>query len=252
MAPEVNVLVVDDEAPFRKVLQTSLSTRGFSVEQAASAEQAIDRLTKRAFELVLLDINMPGMGGVEACRLIRGMIPHLGIVMVTVRSAERDMVQALEAGADDYITKPVRFGELVARLRAVLRRTVAQNAVATVILAGDLEIDLEKRLLRRRGAIIHLTPTEFALLSLLMKNQGMPVTHTKLLRTVWGPEYGDELEYLRAYVKMLRKKIEDDPTQPKYILTEPWVGYRFQDPSDVNCTGAHPDDGTERLTSRLV
>ena len=144
------------------------------------------------------------------------------------------MVQALEAGADDYITKPFRFGELVARLRAVLRRTVAQNAAATVILAGDLEIDLQKRLLRRGGAIIHLTPTEFDLLSLLMKNQGMPVTHTKLLRTVWGPEYGEELEYLRAYVKMLRKKIEDDPTQPKYILTEPWVGYRFQNPSDAN------------------
>jgi len=234
MAPRVNVLVVDDEPPFRKVLQTSLSARGFSVEQASSAEQAIEMLTQRVFELVLLDINMPGMGGVEACRRIRDMIPQLGIVMVTVRDAERDMVQALEAGADDYITKPFRFGELVARLRAVLRRTVAQNAAATVILAGDLEIDLQKRLLRRGGAIIHLTPTEFDLLSLLMKNQGMPVTHTKLLRTVWGPEYGGELEYLRAYVKMLRKKIEDDPTQPKYILTEPWVGYRFQNPSDAN------------------
>jgi len=234
MAPRVNVLVVDDEPSFRKVLQTSLSARGFSVEQAGSGEQAIEMLTQHVFGLVLLDINMPGMGGVEACRQIRDLIPHLGIVMVTVRDAERDMVQALEAGADDYIIKPFRFGELVARLRSVLRRTVAQNAAATVILAGDLEINLEKRLLRRGGAVIHLTPTEFDLLSLLMKNQGMPVTHTKLLRTIWGPEYGEELEYLRAYVKMLRKKIEDDPAQPKYILTEPWVGYRFQNPFDAN------------------
>jgi two-component system KDP operon response regulator KdpE len=151
------------------------------------------------------------------------------------------MVQALDAGADDYITKPIRFGELVARLRAVIRRTASEDAEATVLHAGDLEINFEQRLLRKAGEVIHLTPTEFDLLALLMRNQGMPVTHVKLLRTVWGPEYGEELEYLRAYVKTLRKKIEEDPAQPRYILTEPWVGYRFHNPSDSEQSILDPD-----------
>jgi len=243
MTPRIHVLVVDDETPFRRALQASLVARGFSVEQAATGEQAIEILSQHKSQLILLDINMPGMGGVEACRRIRALIPSLGIVMLTVRDAERDIVQALEAGADDYITKPFRFGELVARLRAVVRRTSTQNGTVTVIQAGELEIDLEKRILRRAGTVVHLTPTEFDLLALLMKNHGTPLTHSKLLRTVWGPEYGQELEYLRAYVKTLRKKIEDDPTQPKYILTEPWVGYRFRNPSDGGSYS--PQEGNE-------
>jgi two-component system, OmpR family, KDP operon response regulator KdpE len=231
MTRRFNLLVVDDEAALRKVLQTSLTARGFSVEEASTAEDAIDMLPQHEFDLVLLDINMPGMGGIRACRQIRTLMPHLGIVIVTVRDAEHDMVQALEAGADDYITKPIRFGELVARLHAVLRRTVSEDAVATMLQAGNLEIDFERRLFRKSGELVHLTPTEFDLLALLMRNQGMPMTHAKLLRAVWGPEYGEELEYLRAYVKTLRKKIEEDPTQPRYLLTEPWVGYRFHNPS---------------------
>ena len=232
MTRRFNVLVVDDEPALRKVLQTSLTARGFCVEEAGSGEQAIDMVPEGGFDLVLLDINMPGTGGIGACHRIRTLLPHIGIVMVTVRDAEQDMVQALEAGADDYITKPIRFGELVARLHAVLRRTVAEDTLATTLQAGNLEIDFERRILRRAGEAVHLTPIEFDLLALLMRNQGMPLTHTKLLRTVWGPEYGKELEYLRSYVKTLRKKIEEDPAQPKYILTEPWVGYRFQDPAD--------------------
>ncbi len=152
--------------------------------------------------------------------------------MVTVRDAEEDVVHALEAGSDDYITKPFRFGEMVARLRAVLRRVVPENVGPAVLQAGELEIDFDRRLLRRAGKEIHLTPTEFDLLALLMRNQGALMPHAKLLRTIWGPEYGEELEYLRAYVRALRKKIEDDPAQPKYILTEPWVGYRFHNPSE--------------------
>jgi two-component system KDP operon response regulator KdpE len=152
--------------------------------------------------------------------------------MVTVREAEEDMVEALEAGADDYIPKPFRFGELVARLRAVLRRAEPDHGCAPVLQAGDLEIDFDLRLLHRSGHEIHLTPTEFDLLALLMRNQGSLLPHAKLLRTIWGPDYGDELEYLRTYVRTLRKKIEDDPAQPKYILTEPWVGYRFHNPSE--------------------
>ena len=236
-----SVLVVDDEPALRKVLRTSLTARGFTVEEAGSGEQAIDMVTARAFDLVLLDINMPGMGGLGACRRIRGLMPKIGIVMVTVRDAEHDMVQALETGADDYITKPVRFGELVARLHAVLRRTVAEDTLATTLQAGNLEIDFDRRLLRRGGEVVHLTPTEFDLLALLMRNQGMPLTHTKLLRTIWGPEYGSELEYLRSYVKTLRKKIEEDPAQPKYILTEPWVGYRFYNPSEGEQATVEPN-----------
>jgi two-component system, OmpR family, KDP operon response regulator KdpE len=233
MTRTFNVLVVDDEPALRKVLQASLTARGFSVEEAVHAEQAIDLLPQRDFDLILLDINMPGMGGIQACRRIRTLRPGLGIVMVTVRDAEHDMVQALEAGADDYITKPIRFGELVARLRAVIRRTVSGDAELKLIQAGNLEIDFERRRLRKAGELVHLTPTEFDLLALLMRNQGMPLTHAKLLRTVWGPDYGEELEYLRAYVKTIRKKIEEDPAQPKYIVTEPWVGYRFHNPSEL-------------------
>ena len=227
-----NVLVVDDEPPLRKVLRTSLTARGFAVEEAGSAEQALELVSQRPFDIVLLDISMPGMSGLEACRRIRTLMPHMGIVMVTVRDAEQDVVHALEAGADDYITKPFRFGELVARVRAVLRRTVPENAGVSVLQAGNLEIDFDRRLLRRSGELVHLTPTEFDLLALLMRNQGVLLPHAKLLRTIWGPEYGEELEYLRAYVRTLRKKIEDDPAQPKYILTEPWVGYRFNNPAD--------------------
>ena len=217
MTRRFNLLVVDDEPPLRKVLQTSLTARGFSVEEASSAEQAIEMVPQGGFDLVLLDINMPGMGGIEACRRIRTLEPRLGIVMVTVRDAEYDMVQALEAGADDYVTKPIRFGELVARLHAVIRRTVSEDTGATVLHAGNLEIDFERRLLRKAGEVIHLTPTEFDLLGLLMRNQGMPVTHVKMLRTVWGPEYGEELEYLRAYVKTLRKKSKRIPHSPNTL-----------------------------------
>jgi two-component system, OmpR family, KDP operon response regulator KdpE len=229
----LHVLVVDDEPALRKVFRTSLAASGFVIEEARSGEEAVDILPQHPFALVLLDINMPGIGGVEACREIRALAPKIGILMVTVRDAENDMVRALEAGADDYITKPVRFRELVARMRAVVRRLEANGTTQpTVIRVADLEMDLERHSMRKAGKLIHLTPTEFDLLALLMRNQGAPVTHAKLLRTIWGPEYGTELDYLRSYVRTLRKKIEDDPASPKYILTEPWVGYRFYDPSD--------------------
>ncbi len=234
MAPRpLHVLVVDDEPALRKVFRTSLTASGFAIEEARSGEEAVDILPQHPFDLVLLDINMPGIGGVEACREIRALAPKVGILMVTVRDAENDMVRALEAGADDYVTKPVRFRELVARMRAVIRRLEADSAIQpTVIRVADLEMDLERHSLRKAGGLIHLTPTEFDLLALLMRNQGAPLTHAKLLRAIWGPEYGTELDYLRSYVRTLRKKIENDPASPKYIITEPWVGYRFCDPSD--------------------
>jgi two-component system KDP operon response regulator KdpE len=231
---QANVLVVDDEPSLRKVFRTSLTANGFIVEEARSGEEAVDMLPQHPFDLVLLDINMPGIGGVEACREIRGLAPKIGIVMVTVREAEHDMVRALEAGADDYVTKPVRFRELVARMHAVLRRVHSESSTGPMVIdVGDLRLDFERRLLSKTGTVVHLTPTEFDLLALLIRNRGVPLTHAKLLRTIWGPEYGTELDYLRSYVRTLRKKIEDDPASPKYILTEPWVGYRFSDAGEA-------------------
>lgn len=230
----LNTLVVDDETSFRRVLRTSLAASGFAIEEARSGEEAVAILSQCTFDLVLLDVNMPGIGGVQACREIRAQTPKVGIVMVTVQDGESEMVRALEAGADDYITKPIRFRELVARLRAVLRRLRIEDAVKpTLLRAGDLDLDINRHVLYRQGKIVHLTPTEFELLALLMRHQGAPVTHAKLLRSVWGPEYGTELDYLRSFIKTLRKKMEADPAKPKYIVTEPWVGYRFCNPLEA-------------------
>jgi two-component system, OmpR family, KDP operon response regulator KdpE len=239
---QFNALLVDDECSFRRALRTSLAASGYAAEEAPNGEQALEILQERSFDLVLLDINMPGMGGVETCREIRAQGLNTGIVMVSVRDAENDLVQALEAGADDYITKPVRFRELLARLGAVLRRLRTGSAVeAGVLRVGELELDMNRHLLRRNGEPVHLTPTEFHLLALLMQNQGFPVSHVKLLRSIWGPEYGTELDYLRSFVKALRKKIEPNPSQPQYILTEPWVGYRLCNPHNADYPSAQPN-----------
>lgn len=241
LQPHGSVLVVDDEAALRKALRTSLTASGFTVEEASNGEEALGTVRTQPFDLILLDINMPGISGIDACRRIRGISPHSGIVMVTVRDLEDDKVRALEAGADDYVTKPFKLRELTARLKAVLRRTRVQDAAEPEVLqAGALKLDLRRRLLWRGEDEIRLSPTEFDLLAFMMKNAGAPLTHVKLLRTIWGPEYGGELEYLRSYVRMLRKKIENNPAEPEYILTEPWVGYRFRDPSDPDAPGT-PD-----------
>jgi two-component system, OmpR family, KDP operon response regulator KdpE len=238
-----SVLVVDDEPSLRKALRTSLTASGFAVEEARTGDEALGTVQRHPFDLVLLDINMPGINGIDACRRIRGISPHAGIVMVTVRDMEDDKVRALEAGADDYVTKPFKLRELTARLRAVLRRTRRKEAPEPEVLqAGDLNIDFQRRLLWRDEEEVHLSPTEFDLLAFMMKNAGAPLTHVKLLRSIWGPEYGGELEYLRSYVRMLRKKIESDPANPKFILTEPWVGYRFHNPSDPDSPSIQTDD----------
>jgi two-component system KDP operon response regulator KdpE len=225
---------VDDEPTLRKVLRTSLTASGFDVSEARNGEEALSLLPNAPVDLVLLDINMPGRDGIEICRKIRASSMRTGIVMVTVRDSEEDKVRALEAGADDFITKPYLLREMVARLRAVLRRLRTQQEVANDILrAGALELDPVRRVLLKSGAEIHLSPKEFDTLAYLFKHQGEPVTHQMLLHAIWGPEFGGESEYLRSYIKMLRKKIEDDPAHPAYILTEPWVGYRFRDPSEA-------------------
>jgi len=227
----INTLLVDDEASFRRALKTSLSALGYGTEESRNGEEALEILHRRCFDLILLDINMPGIGGVETCREIRARALDVGVVMVSVRDGENDLVQALEAGADDYITKPIRFRELLARMWAILRRIRPENnGEPEVLRVGKLELDMRRHVLCRNGEPVHLTPTEFHLLALLMENRGFPVTHVKLLRSIWGPEYGSELDYLRSFVKALRKKIETNPSEPQYIITEPWVGYRLCDP----------------------
>lgn len=229
---QFSVLIVDEEPPSREMLRASLRSGGFTVKAARSAEEALKVIKDRTIDLALLGTSMPGVNGLELCRQLRAQEHPIGIVIVLMQGAEKDMIEALEAGADDCVTKPFRLGELTARCQAVLRRVHAHNATAEVsISAGDLELNLGRRLLLKSGKVVRLAPTEFNLLAFLMKNQGVPLTHAKLLRTIWGPEYGEELEYLRSYVRSLRKKIENDPAHPKYLVTEPWLGYRFCSPS---------------------
>jgi two-component system KDP operon response regulator KdpE len=231
MPEPISLLIVDDESAMRRVIRTPLRTMGYDVDEAASGERAIEALRRRPFTMVLLDINMPGMGGIEACRRIREMAPATGIIIISVRDKEEDMVQALEAGADDYVTKPFRLRELLARLGAVQRRTRADHMNHKAIRqAGDLELDVCNRMLRKSGIEIHLSQKEFDILSFLMSHPDTPVPHARLLQAVWGPEYGGETEYLRTYIRHLRGKIERDAANPMYILTEPWIGYRFCNP----------------------
>jgi len=244
MMPQQNarILIVDDEVSLRRALRASLAASGFAVEEAATGEEALEDFSRRRCDLVLMDIKMPGMGGVEACRRLREQQVEAGIIMITVRESEEDKVQALEAGADDFITKPYRFRELLARVRAVLRRVKAPSTADTPVLrAGHLELDLHRRELRKAGVKVHLSPTEFDLLAFFFQHQDVPVTHARLLRAIWGPEYGNEVEYLRSYVRMLRKKVEEKPAQPEYILTEPWVGYRFRNPAEKESEGGAGD-----------
>jgi two-component system KDP operon response regulator KdpE len=233
-----SILLVDDDPAFRKGLAASLRTGGYSVDLARNAAEAFEYVRERPINIVLLDINMPEIGGLEACRRIRALAPRSGIVMLTVRDAEDDKVQALD---DDYITKPFRLHELTARLRSVLRRTGVGAVLQTpVVRVRELELELEHRVLRKAGKEIHLSPKEFELLAFLMQHKDVPLTHARLLRAVWGLEYGSEPDYIRSYVKTLRKKIEDDPGQPEYIVTEPWVGYRLRDPADVDSPRPEP------------
>jgi two-component system KDP operon response regulator KdpE len=222
------ILIVDDEFSIRCALRNTLRTMGFVVDDASTGEAALQLVHESQYDGVLLDINMPGIGGIRACREMRQARPRLGIVMLTVRDGEDDKVTALDAGADDYITKPFNVRELAARIRATVRRSAtARTDSDAVIQVGDVDLDPARRLVRKAGEPVHLTPKEFDLLHFLMAHAGLPVTHIRLLHAVWGPEYGGELEYLRTFVRQLRKKIEDDPAQPEYLLTDSHVGYRF-------------------------
>lgn len=223
-----NILVVDDEPQIRRVLRSTLSTQGYVITDAKTGEEALESLRKERPDLVLLDMNMPGMGGIETCREIR-RASDAPIIMLTVRNAERDKVAALDAGADDYVVKPFGIEELLARIRAALRRYAPGDALPSFE-SKDLMIDFEARRVTVRDRDVHLTPKEYDVLKHLVANQGKPLTHRRLLQAVWGPDYGEETESLRVVINQLRKKLEADPARPKYIVTEPWVGYRFQPP----------------------
>jgi two-component system KDP operon response regulator KdpE len=223
-----NILVVDDEPQIRRVLRSTLTSHGYVISEAKTGEEGIELARKGKPDLILLDVNMPGISGIETCREIRRG-SHAPIIMLTVRNAERDKVLALDAGADDYVTKPFGIEELLARIRAALRRYSAAEAIPAFE-SKDFSVDFELRRVTASGEEVHLAPKEFEVLKQLIANQGKPLTHRRLLQAVWGPDYGEETENLRVVINQLRKKIEKDPARPKYIHTEPWVGYRFAPP----------------------
>ena len=227
------ILLVEDDLSIRRSLKAILKELQFDVGETSSGEEALMTLRQRPFDVVLMDLNMPGMGGMEACRRVRREFPTHSLIVITVRDSEDDKVQALEAGADDYVTKPFQVRELTARIRAALRRTRDRlPEPERLIQIGPFELHLGRRSFKKNGKEIHLTPTEFDLLAYLMKHAGHPILHSKLLSTVWGPEYGDEREYLRTYILQLRRKFEEDPAQPMYLKTVNYLGYVFLDRVD--------------------
>ena len=232
------ILVVDDEPQIRRVLRATLSSSGYDVIEAKDGQEAVEMVIRERPALILMDVNMPVMNGLEACRKIRLSFDG-PIIMVTVRNSERDKVLALDSGADDYVVKPFTMGELLARIRAALRRSASEEQLPKIE-TRDLSVDLENRRVEVRGERVHLGPKEFDVLRLLIIQQGKPLTHKKILQTVWGPDYGEGTENLRVVINQLRKKIEKDSGRPRYILTEPWLGYRFQ----------FPDVASERLPRR--
>jgi two-component system, OmpR family, KDP operon response regulator KdpE len=224
------ILVVDDEPQIRRVMRTTLVARGYVVSTARSGEEALEKVREERFDLVLLDMNMPGIGGMEACRILRSH-SDIPIVILSIRNAEKEKVDALDAGADDYVTKPFSMPELLARIRAALRRApLLSTGTPDVVNLGATEINFVARRVTVNDTEVRLTPKEFDLLRYLASNPDEVIPHAKLLQAVWGPDYGEEVEYLRVFINQLRKKIEPDPSHPSYLLTEPWVGYRFSPP----------------------
>ncbi len=226
----VRVLVVDDEPQIRRVLRSTLVSDGYTVVEARNGEEALKAVREQAPALVLLDVNMPAMSGLETCRILRAT-SDVPVIMLTVRDREKDKVEALDAGADDYVTKPFSTPELLARIRAALRRTTAGQPLWNLpVRLGDTEVDFQSRRVACGGREARLTPKELDLLWYLVTHPNRAIAHRELLQAVWGPEYGDEVEYLRVFVNQLRKKLEPDPSHPDYLLTEPWFGYRLRLP----------------------
>lgn len=223
---EPRVLVVDDEPAIRRFLHTVLTAHGYEVFEADKGQEAISQVTAVHPDVIVLDLGLPDIDGVEVTRLLREWT-RIPIIILSVRDREHDKIAALDAGADDYLTKPFGSGELVARLRAALRRS-AQTPSAPIFATGDLTVDLSKRLVTLGSREVQLTPTEYDLLRVLVTDADKVLTHHQLLRAVWGVGYDDEMHMLRVNISNLRRKIEPDPTRPRYIVTEPGVGYRLR------------------------
>jgi two-component system KDP operon response regulator KdpE len=229
MPKKVKILVADDEPKIRMLVRANLEARGYEVSLAQDGVEAVEMAGLVSPDVIVLDVNMPRMDGIEACRRIRewGNMP---IIILSVREDEGDKVRALDEGADDYMTKPFGIEELLARIRVALRHSTGVTSTAPSFEAGDLEIDFSSRIVKKRGEIVRLTKTEYELLAYLASNSGKVLTHKQILHSVWGPEYGEESEYVRVFMRQLRSKIEDDPSKPWFITTEPRVGYRFAKP----------------------
>lgn len=220
------ILVIDDEPQIRRIMRTTLTGAGYEVDDARTGEEGLLKLREFRPDLVLLDINMPGMGGLATCKSIR-TDPNVAVIMLTVHNTEAAKVEALDAGADDFVTKPFSTPELLARIRAALRRLPVTPSAPGRLRIGELAIDFTARTVTRGTSNFHLTPKELDLLRYLTQHANEAVPHRELLQAVWGPDYGDQVDYLRVFIKSLRKKIEPDPERPRYITTEPWIGYRF-------------------------
>jgi len=221
----IRVLVVDDDPQILRAVRTSLRARGFDVHTAPNGETALEALSEEGAELVILDLGLPGLDGQEVLGRLRSW-SDVPVIVLTVRDAQSEKVAALDAGADDYIVKPFAMEELLARMRAV-RRRVSAGASEAVLRFAELEVDLARQAVRLNGELVHLTPTEYRLLETLVTHPGKLLTHGWLLQRVWGPRYGDESHYLRVYVQQLRRKLRDDPGRPRFIITEPGLGYRW-------------------------
>jgi two-component system KDP operon response regulator KdpE len=232
------ILVIDDDPQIRRAMRATLTARGYQVGDARNGEEGLNEMRSSPYDLVLLDMNMRGMGGIETCRTIRSG-SEIAIIMLTVRNTEKDKVDALDAGADDYITKPFSMPELLARIRATLRRLPQppNNADLEPLTAQGVNIDLSSRQATVHGRTSRLTAREFDLLSYLLARPNKTIAHRELLQAIWGPDYGDELEYLRVFVNRLRKKIEPDPPNPRFLLTDTFAGYRFHLPQKTSDPG---------------
>jgi two-component system, OmpR family, KDP operon response regulator KdpE len=227
MPDHKHILVVDDESQITRVLRTSLSSHGYDIRVANDGETALEIMKDWTPDLVITDLAMPNMDGLELCRRLRAKT-QIPIIVLSVRGEERTKVQALDAGADDYVTKPFGIEELLARVRATFRRTRVEESDLGPIKVGDFEIDRGARSVAVKGRTVHLTPKEFDLLVYFASHVGKVVTHRALLAAVWGGESTEQVEYLRVFVAQLRKKIEPSPNSPRYLVTDPWVGYRFE------------------------
>jgi len=229
MNPKPNVVVIEDDPPIRRFLLTGLSTHDFNVFEADSGRQGIIEVSNRKPDLIILDLGLPDMDGVEVIKTVRTW-SSVPIIILSARSAEQSKIEALDAGADDYLTKPFGLGELLARTRVALRhwlRIPGQNT-PEVFTTGNLQVDLQNRWVRVDDREVRLTPIQYRLLSVLVQNAGKVLTHRQILKEVWGPSHSESSHYLRIYMSQLRQKLEEDPTKPKYLLTESGVGYRLK------------------------